>query len=294
MHSAFFLKISKKGIDFTWCTNEEAKMKHFAKLMLISVCIIALGFAVGCCVDVTAPGDDDDGGKEIKPLPTDWPPDPSPNSNTPYYGDYTTIPGGTPEDYGFTGDYGESANDHFAITPEGYIDTNPSPGGWYSAMFTPDVGLFDRTLDNGVVIEWQVMYPSTNYGFYREMNKLYIALVDENDNLLYRFLYRPLTLAYEQETVDMELKNGEILLAEVRTRQLVPSGASADWIRFKVELTPTDIRIYMDHDGSGFVKYIDIYDDTYTQFRKLHFQYRTGEYFNYHMLVDDLSIYPID
>jgi hypothetical protein len=267
-------------------------MKTFAKLITISVCLLGLGFAFGCTMDVTMPEEE---GKEIKPLPTDWPQDPPQNVNNPYQGDYTTIPDGTPEDYGFTGDYGENANDHFAITPEGYIDTDPSPGGWSSAMFTPDLGIYDRTRNNGVVVEWRVMYPSLNFGSYRELNKLYIALVDGNDNLLYRFMYRPLTMPQEQQTVDMWLHVGEIMIAEVRTRQLVPSGCCADWIYFKAELTPTDIRIYMDHDGSGYVKYIDVYDDTYTRFRKLHFQYRTGESpKNYHMLVDGISIYPIN
>jgi len=223
--------------------------------------------------------------------------------NEPYYGDYTTIPGGTPADYGFT--YGivdipGDVNDHFAITAEGYLDTSPSPGGWYSVAFSPDMDLLDRNEDGGITVEWQVRYPSEPvyvypYSQYRELNKLYIALVDENDELTYRFMYRPLTAPPEQQTVDMELTLGETKLAEVRTRKLVPYGLSADWIKFKAEITSTNIKIFMDHDGNGYVQYIDVADETHSRFRKLHFLYRTGEGLkNYFMYVDALSVYPIE
>lgn len=263
-------------------------MRLLKSPVVFLIIVIGLLFTIGCNMDVTLP---EDGEKEIKELPGNG----QKTVNDPYYSDFTEIPGGTPEDYGFTTNNGECVNDHFAITEEGYIDTSPSPGGWDSAAFTPDLGLFDRNENGGVVIEWQVMYPSENCGSFRELNKLYIALVDSEDNLLYRFMYRPLTAPQEQQTVDMEFKLGEIMLAEVRTRTLVSSGAGASWIKFKAELTSTNIKISMDHDGSGYVEWIDVMDDTYSQFRKLHFQYRTGEEpKNYYMLIEGISLYPIE
>ena len=267
---------------------EVDKMKSILTLTVFLIFVSALLVSFGCAVDSTLP---DGGEKEMVMIGGDDP------INEPYYGDYTTIPGGTPADYGFT--YGivgtpGYVNDHFAITPEGYLDTSPSPGGWESAAFSPDMGLFDRNEDGGIAVEWQVMYPSEPAGSYRELNKLYIALVDENGELTYRFMYRPLTTEQERQTVDMELTLGEKKLAEVRTRKLVPYGLNADWIRFKAEITATNIKISMDHDGSGYVQYIDVADDTHSRFRKLHFLYRTGEDLqNYYMYVDAISVYPI-
>ena len=253
---------------------------------------LGLFIAAACNMDVTRPEDEEK-------KPKDQILQDSKEPNQPYYGDYTIIPGGTPSDYGFSTDNGEDVDDHFAITEEGYIDTSPSPGGWNSAAFTPDLGLFDRNVNGGIAIEWRVMYPcEKNEGYltgYRELNKLYIALVDANNTLLYRFMYRPLTTPQEQQTVDMELTLGGTILAEARTRKLVPYGLNAEWIYFKAEITSSNIGIFMDHDGNGYVKYLDVADDTYSQFRKLHFQYRTGEDAdNYFMLIDGIAIYPLE
>jgi len=216
------------------------------------------------------------------------------SANTPYAADFTTIPDGTPSDYGFTTNNGEDVDDHFAITVEGYIDTSPSPGGWISAAFSPDMGIKDRNENGGVVINWKTMYPSEDNGSFRENNKLYVSLADENDNILYNFMYRPLTSPSESAD-DMELKVDGNLIAHIKTGNLVPYGASAAWVLFKMELTSTSIRVYMDHDGNGYEKYIDVDDATYSTFRKLHFQYKTDTdpLKNYYMYIADIIVGPI-
>jgi hypothetical protein len=132
---------------------------------------------------------------------------------------------------------------------------------WLSEAFAPDRGIKDRNENGGVVINWKTMY-------------------------------RPLTSPSEGMD-DMELKVDGSLIAHIKTGNLVPYEASADWVLFKMELTSTSIRVYMDHDGNGYKKYVD--DVTYGTFRKLHFQYKTdtNPLKNFYIYIVDITFDPI-
>jgi hypothetical protein len=238
--------------------------------------------------------------------------------NDPYNPDLTSIPGGTPADYGFVGD-GVDADDHFAITPEGYISTDPSPGGWTSSMFSPDLGLKDRTQGGGIAIEWKVNYPRPNNGSvtnYMENNKFYLTLVGENNVKEYQLMFKPHISAGAAHVPDLELKKYGLnpttgaweltnpSLALVNTGTIVPynqtdaGGNPVGWVTFRMELTSADIRVYMDSDdrnGVVLTARMNVSDASFPSFRKLHFQYKTdtNQTYNYCIYLDDISVAPI-
>jgi hypothetical protein len=238
--------------------------------------------------------------------------------NDPYFPDFTAVPGGTPADYGFAGD-GVSANDHFAVTPQGHISTEPSPGGWSSSMFSPDLGRKDRTLDGGLAIEWRINYPAPNNGSvtnYMENNKFYLSLVGENDVKEYQLMFKPHISAAAAHVPDLELKKYGLnpatgawelaspSLALVNTGTIVPhnqtdaGGNPAGWVTFRMELASAYIRVLMDgddRDGVTLAERMNVPDASFTSFRKLHFQYKTdtNQTLNYWIYLDGVSVAPL-
>lgn len=90
------------------------------------------------------------------------------------------------------------------------------------------------------------------------------------------------------------MKNGLAHLEHRRTDTVTPTD---DWVKFRIDLHPVSsaggdgtISVFYDA-GNGYTEYISLQDETYSEFSKLHFQYKTGtKKQNYHVIVDDIKV----
>lgn len=173
-------------------------------------------------------------------------------------------------------------------------------GGWNNvcSAFTPE---FDRTADRNlepVTIGWKMRYPTDYNGSWRECNKTWLSVCDEDGELLYTLLFKPNRQQDRYTSYDLRLykhSNGEkTALADGWTHTLTPHSDNAEWVEFKMQFNPdSTITVKYDAaDGNGMVKYIEARDGEFTRFEKLRLEYYTctGQK-NYFSQVDNIRVY---
>ena len=200
---------------------------------------------------------------------------------------------GTPlVDFGYTvGDDG-SGSPAFEIVG-GVIQSETNDlAGWFD--FAPPRFQIDRSEDGGVIAEWEVRYLEIVAAGDHERSKFYVKLTDATGDVLYRFLFKPY-LWPAQAAFNFEPASGpsEASLLQVRSRDVdssfTPTGPSAPWINFKLELYDTgEIKLQIDD-----VEFMGTTDDDYQVFQGVTFTYRpTADAKNYAIQVRNMSVLP--
>jgi hypothetical protein len=259
-------------------------MKRITYILLL----IALGMlAVSCAVgngSAVDPGDNNDGEskKETEPITP-----PSDRLDPIDFSDAED--GSSPEDYGFIVGSDDEGLPGFMIMG-GVIESGGTAGGWL-ALDSPDFEIH-RMKNGGVVVHWEVRYVENLPARSRERSKFYVALTDIYDASLYEFEYKPFLN-------DGDNREASLIVDGVKTSanqtDVTPSGPSAPWLSFKMELLDTgEITVFYDYDGSGWIEMLGMVDTTYELFQGVRFTYRTtAEPKNYTIQLRNLSVLPI-
>lgn len=145
-----------------------------------------------------------------------------------------------------------------------------------------------------MIAEWDVRYPEIVAAGDQERSKFYLKLTDAAGEVLYRFLFKPY-LSPAQAAFNLELASGpsEASLLQVRSRDVDPSftptGSSAPWINFKLELYDTgEIKLRIDD-----IEFMSTTDDDYQVFEGVTFTYRTtADAKNYTIQIRNMSVLP--
>ena len=212
---------------------------------------------------------------------TGTPGTPPPSSFTMDLTDETgSVPEGAAlEDYGFDGVA------YVFINAEGDIEST-GPGGWEAlpTFTTPDF-LIDRNDENGVEVTWAARYPETSGVRWKENNKTWIRLLDEQGNTILETLYKPNGSSSEAHSWDLSLSDQSGTL-ETATTGLVTGDSSstpandAEWIDFRLVIEPTvaaggsgSISLYFNGEETPRISRLW---EAATQFHGLHFEYKTG------------------
>lgn len=177
-----------------------------------------------------------------------------------------------------------------------------SPGGGndLSEVFTPSFTA-DRNSSGVLTAEWKLEFPADSGGkAWQESNRVWVNLADGSGDLLYCLFFMPCREEDSRENFNIEFSRGGagkslVPLQHAQTEAAVPAGRR---VTFRVELYPVSasggdgvIRVLYDA-GNGFSEYIRVQDETYSEFAKLQFIYKTGKKDqNYHVLVDDIRVY---
>ncbi len=180
-----------------------------------------------------------------------------------------------------------------------------SPGGG-DDIAEADSPLFDasRNSSANLIVEWDLRFPapeSANIAW-QQKNPTWVGLADKTGHVRYSLFFMPSSGKNPSVNFDMKLakgaKNGLNQLAHACTETVTPAG---EWVRFRMELHPVSsaggdgiIRVLYDAgDGNGFTEYLSVQDETYSEFQKLCFQYKTGtKKQNCQVFVDNLNVYP--
>ena len=141
-------------------------------------------------------------------------------------------------------------------------------------------------------------YPTDYNGSWREFNKTWLSVCDENGEVLYTLLFKPNRQQDRYTSYDLRLykySNGvKTTLADGWTHTLTPHSDNAEWVEFKWQFNPdSTITVKYDAaDGSGMVKYLETKDGEFARFSKLRLKYYTcTEQKNYFSQVDDIRVY---
>ncbi|MEM8608296.1 MAG: Ig-like domain-containing protein [Myxococcota bacterium] len=209
--------------------------------------------------------------------------------------DFGDAPDGTPlADFGYEVDDNGGGSPAFDVSGGVIASSTDGLGGFFD--FTTPLFAIDRDDDGGVIAEWDVRYPETVPGGDQERSKFYVRLTDASGSILYQFLYKPY-LSLAEANWNLEIAEGptETSLLQVRSRDVdpafTPTGPSAPWINFKFQLLDNgDIKLLIDD-----VEYMTLTDETYTEFSRVTFTYRTtAEPKNYPIEVRNLSVLPLN
>jgi hypothetical protein len=161
-----------------------------------------------------------------------------------------------------------------------------TPGGWgaMSRVCTPEL-IATRDV-SPLTVEWRIMYP-TNSGIvsWRENNKTWVSLTDENGGDLYKLLFKPNRETDRYTSHDLELvkvvNGSEVVLKRAWTHLLAPPHT---WLGFKLVVDKLSgaggtgtIKLFYDNgDGGGYREFISVVDQTYRSFKHAKFAYKTG------------------
>jgi hypothetical protein len=197
-------------------------------------------------------------------------------------------------------DLGYVLADHWEVEPETGCISTSGPGGW-NALSKAVTPLFSVHRDDGpIYVEWAIQLPTDNTGrSWRENNKVWMALLDKNNEPLYEIMFKPNRAQDRYTSFDLELtesSNGVMqTVTQAWTHTLTPTHA---WLRFRLAVDPTtngggDGRIVLYYDtGEGYKEYLSAHSDIHERFNRLRFTYKTGSEpdRHYYSLLDDIII----
>jgi hypothetical protein len=272
---------------------------------IVAICVSALlAMSMLGCVNpvlpedpVTDPEDPGDTGKPVNPVDPN-PVKDDPSINQPYTMDFTYIPDGTPEDYGFTG-----STENITIDADGNIVTQTLDTA--STVTFPPIGSFDRNRSGGIIMEWEIKLPYWDGMLWQNKNKLFMTLEDEGDVGVYEVLYKPNSIPeffFPNLILKGFAEGTSVLLDEVRTWTIPPTGEGANWIKFKLVMYPDTasggsglVEIFYDETGSGYgAAYISVVDESASTFNQLSLTHVNAENPEYQVLVRNVSIRTVE
>lgn len=194
---------------------------------------------------------------------------------------------------------GTSTGPHYKST---YLATT-SPGGWGElSQFETSKFMADRTKGAGIQVRWKLRFASsydpTDYGNqWRENNKVWISLCNDEGNRLYELMVKPNRKQDQYTSCDLELvkyvDGNRIVVKQGWTHQLTPYGPEAPFVEYCWSLCK-DGWVFVDYDNGtnnqeNYLRAMG--EDTHRHFSKLHFQYKTGTgERNYSVQIDDVVV----
>ena len=175
------------------------------------------------------------------------------------------------------------------------------PGDWegLSVYYSPS---FEQSRGTtGLMLEWKIRYPTEIGSRWREQNKVWVGLADDDCNQLYQILFKPNRKEDLYTSFDLEFKRKgeeEVRVEGFSRRLTAPFRELSFQAIFEPSTTQSGtgtVRVLYDAgDGRGPIEYITLVDETYEVFNRIFVRYKTGtDEENYTAEVNDVKLSPL-